>query len=169
MSGTCTLWIERDYMLYGNKMLCGCKFTLLCLIPLLPGLFWIRRTGHLIIRNLVTFLVTPPPTGLSASLCVPYFSLCEGVHDLSALPPHPQPLPWFMVLLRALRITVVLVGVTNTLSTQRPISPLAEEWEGHQGLWVSGRFGLESRLRDATLRKLLNISEPHFTYVEWGW
>lgn len=169
MSGACTVWIACNYMLLWERNVLWVEvhiavldsFTLRASLDKKNWAFNYKKSHYLPGHPTTHWPVSFP-------FCSIFFFVWRCPWSLSSDTPPSAP-----ALIHgpseALPIPLVMVGITNTLSTQRPISSLAVEWGGHQGLWGSGRFGLESRLRDATLRKLLNISEPHFTYVEWGW
>lgn len=127
-----------------------------------PKFLCIRRTGHWIIRGLVTFLVCPPPHQLvSFPLCGLIF-LCAKVSVISQLLcPTAHPLPpaqsWSWGYCPALSCWLGLQ--TCGTMKERPISRTAEEW-GRLSRAPGGapeRFGLESRLWCATLGKLLNV------------
>lgn len=78
----------------GTKCFLGRNSHCWGLIPFLSQLLWIRRTGHLIGRGPVTFLVTPRPHGLSPalSLVLPWLCLKASViSELSHAPPYALP------------------------------------------------------------------------------
>lgn len=96
-----------------------------------PKFLCIRRTGHWIVRGLVTFLVCPPPHQLVSFPLCGLIYLCAKVSMISQLPcPPAHPLPpaqsWSWGYCPALSCWLGL----QTCGTMKesPISPTAEEW-----------------------------------------
>lgn len=84
------------------------------------------------------------------------FSLCEGSYDLWALQPHPLP--------PAHHHPHADLDYEHTRQTKTHLSYSSSVGKAIKAFECQ-RFGLESRLWDATLGKLVNISEPHFTWL----